>query len=127
MELAALDDGGPALALADVRGPAVVNLWATWCAPCREELPAFQEVAAARPDVRFLGVNSQETGAAREYLDELGITYEQFVDQRGELAEALGAVGLPVTVVIDADGTIATEHLGPMSVGDLEDALAAVD
>ncbi len=127
MELAALDAGEPALALADLRGPAVVNLWATWCAPCRAELPAFQQVAAARPDVRFVGVNSQETGDARDYLDELGITYEQFVDQRGELAEALGAVGLPVTVVIDADGTIATEHLGPMSAGDLEDALAAVD
>jgi thiol-disulfide isomerase/thioredoxin len=124
MELAALDTGEPALALGDLRGPAVVNLWATWCAPCREELPAFQEVAAARPDVRFVGVNSQETGAAREYLDELGITYEQVVDRRGELAEALGAVGLPVTVVIDGAGAITTEHLGPMSAADLEEALA---
>ena len=127
LELAALDDGDPALTLGDLRGPAVVNLWATWCAPCRKELPAFQEVAASRDDVRFIGVNSQETGDAREFLDELGITYEQYVDERGELAEAIGAVGLPVTLLLDADGTIATQHLGPMSADDLEEALAAVD
>jgi len=125
LELAALDDGAPAIDLGDVRGPAVVNLWATWCTPCREELPAFQQVAASRDDVRFIGVNSQETGDARAFLDELGVTYEQFVDGRGDLAIELGAAALPVTVVIDADGVIATEHLGPMSAEDLERAIAA--
>lgn len=123
LELPGLDGDGSTLDVGDLRGPAVVNLWATWCKPCREELPAFQQVAAARPDVRFVGVNSQETGDARAYLDELGVTYDQFVDGRGELAEALGAAALPVTVVIAADGTITTEHLGPMSVDDLEAAV----
>ena len=127
MELAALDPGGASLALGDLRGPAVVNLWATWCRPCREELPAFQEVATARDDVRFVGVNSQETGDARDYLDELGVTYEQFVDERGELAEGVGAVGLPVTIVVDRDGVIALEHLGPMSAADLDQALAGIE
>ena len=125
----ALDPLPPAeqpLELGAVTGPAVVNLWATWCGPCREELPAFQEVSAAQPDVRFIGINSQETGAARDFLDELGVTYEQYVDEDGHVAEALGAAALPVTVVIDAEGTIATHHLGPMSVADLEDALADV-
>jgi len=123
LELEGLDGGGATLDTGDLRGPAVVNLWATWCKPCREELPAFQQVAADRDDVRFVGVNSQETGDARAYLDELGITYDQFVDDRGRLAEELGAAALPVTVVIDADGAITAEHLGPMSVGDLEAAL----
>jgi thiol-disulfide isomerase/thioredoxin len=123
LELRALDAGGAALAVGELRGPAVVNLWATWCAPCLEELPAFQQVAAERPDVRFIGVNSQETGDARDFLDELGVTYDQFVDDRGRLAEELGAAALPVTVVVAADGTIATEHLGPMSAGDLDAAL----
>jgi thiol-disulfide isomerase/thioredoxin len=126
LELPALDAGGPTLDVGALTGPAVVNLWATWCAPCRAELPAFQEVAAARDDVRFIGVNSTETGDARVFLDELGVTYEQYVDDRGELAEELGAAALPVTVVVDADGSIVTEHLGPMSVADLEHALRDV-
>jgi cytochrome c biogenesis protein CcmG/thiol:disulfide interchange protein DsbE len=125
LEVEALDGGGQALDLGELGGPAVVNLWATWCKPCREELPAFQQVAAARDDVRFVGINSQERGDARAYLDELGVTYDQFVDARGRLAEELGAAALPVTVVLAADGTIAVEHLGPMSVSDLEAALDA--
>ena len=101
-------------------------MWATWCVPCRQELPAFQEVATSRADVRFIGVNSVETGDARGFLDSLGITYEQYVDDEGRLAEELGAAGLPVTVVVDADGSVVTAHLGPMSVDDLEDALAGL-
>ena len=126
LTLAALDARGQPLALADLHGPAVVNLWATWCQPCLEELPAFQQVADARPDVRFIGVNTSERGDARTFLDELGVRYEQYVDARGELAEALGAAGLPVTVVVDADGDLATQRLGPMDVDDLGEALAAV-
>ena len=68
----------------------------------------------------------QETGDAQAFLDELGITFEQYVDERGELAEALGAAALPVTLVVDADGAITTEHLGPMTADDLEDALGDV-
>ena len=126
LELPALDAGSAALDVGSLRGPAVVNVWATWCVPCRQELPAFEEVARSRPDVRFVGVNSVETGDAREFLDGLGITYEQFVDDRGRLAEEIGAVGLPATVVVDADGDVATAHVGPMSVEDLEAALAEV-
>lgn len=124
LELRGLEVDTSTLDLGELRGPAVINLWATWCRPCREELPAFQQVAADRADVRFIGVNSQETADARAYLDELGVTYDQFVDDRGQLAEELGAAALPVTVVIAADGAITTEHLGPMSVDDLEAALA---
>jgi cytochrome c biogenesis protein CcmG/thiol:disulfide interchange protein DsbE len=123
LELDPLPPADAPLQLADVTGPAVVNLWATWCRPCREELPAFQAVANARRDVRFIGVNSQEAGEARAFLDELGITYEQYADGDGELAEALGAAALPVTVVIDAEGAIAARLLGPLSVADLERAL----
>jgi thiol-disulfide isomerase/thioredoxin len=123
--LASLDDGAPALDVGSLRGPAVVNLWATWCQPCRKELPAFQEVSTARPDVRFVGVDiAEDPGKARDFLDELGITFDQYLDDRGELTDALGTAVLPVTIVVASDGTVATEHVGPMSVADLEDALA---
>ena len=125
LALAPLGGDGAALELADLRGPAVVNLWATWCAPCRRELPAFQEVSEARPDVRFIGIDIGEDAAkAQEFIDELGVSFDQFVDSRGELTDALGTAALPVTLVVDADGTVATEHLGPMTVDDLDDAIA---
>ena len=122
--LTALHDGAPALDVGALRGPAVVNLWATWCQPCRKELPAFQEVSTARPDVRFVGVDiAEDATKARDFLTELGITFDQYLDDRGQLSEALGTAVLPVTIVVDADGKVATEHVGPMSVDDLEHAL----
>ena len=125
VSLVALHDGAPALDVGALRGPAVVNLWATWCQPCRKELPAFQEVSAARPDVRFVGVDiAEDAGKARDFLTDLGITFDQYLDDRGQLTEALGTAVLPVTIVVDADGKVATEHVGPMSVDDLEHALA---
>ncbi len=124
MSLASLDGTGPALELGTLRGPAVVNLWATWCVPCRQELPAFQEVSAARADVRFVGVDiGEQTERARSYLDELGITFDQYADPTGELTDALGVAGLPITLVVDDAGMVVRQHLGPMSVDDLEDAI----
>lgn len=127
LTLAALDAGDPPIELTELAGPAVVNLWATWCAPCRAELPDFQQVATARPDVRFVGIDVQETGDARAFLDDLGITFEQYVDERGLLAEELGAAVMPITLVIDHDGSIAAQHLGPMTAAELEDELSEAD
>ena len=122
--LASLDGTGPELDLGALRGPAVVNLWATWCAPCRQELPAFQDVSDRRPDVRFLGVDiGEQPERARSYLDELGITFEQFADPKGELTNALGVAGLPITLVVDDAGMVVTEHLGPMTADELDDAI----
>ena len=127
MTMGPMTDGGPSLDLATLTGPAVVNLWATWCGPCRRELPAFQEVSLARTDVRFIGIDIGEDAAkARDYLDELGVTFDQFVDEDGGLTDALGAASLPVTLVLAPDGSVATEHLGPMSVDELNDAIDAL-
>jgi cytochrome c biogenesis protein CcmG, thiol:disulfide interchange protein DsbE len=125
LTLSSLHDGAPALDVGALRGPAVVNLWATWCGPCRQELPAFQEVSTTHPDVRFVGVDiAEDAGKARDFLAGLGITFDQYLDDRSELTDALGTAVLPVTIVVDADGKVATEHIGPMSVADLEHALA---
>ncbi len=127
VSLAALDGAGPVLELGELNGPAVVNLWATWCAPCRRELPAFQEVSVRRPDVRFVGVDiGEQADRARAYLDELGITFDQYADPTGELTDALGVAGLPITLVVDDAGMVVTERLGPMSADDLEDAIDAL-
>lgn len=98
-----------------IDGPAIVNLWATWCGPCRTEMPAFQEVSTEYDDVRFVGVNQGDAGdAAAEFLDEVGVTFDQYLDPNGELTNALRVAGLPATFVIDADGVVVEVHNGAL-------------
>lgn len=117
---------GESSQLSDIEGPAVVNLWATWCAPCRAEIPDFEEVHRARGgDVRFVGINvGEDPGVAVGFIDEVGATYDQFADLDGEVSTELRATSMPVTVVIDEDGVITTRHLGPL---DQQGLNAAID
>jgi cytochrome c biogenesis protein CcmG, thiol:disulfide interchange protein DsbE len=113
------------LQLDELAGPAVVNLWATWCAPCRRELPDFEEVHRELGDeVRFIGVNIGDRPAdATSFLDSLGITFDQYLDVDGALNGALGTATLPVTVVTNAEGEITTMHSGPMDAAELIEAI----
>ena len=124
VEIERFDDGST-ISLADIEGPAVVNLWATWCAPCRREIPDFEAVHQARGDVvRFVGVNiGEDVARASEFLTEVGATYDQFLDAEGYVVTELRTTTMPVTLVLDADGVISTRHLGPMDQGDLNDAI----
>ncbi len=125
LELPTLDGSGT-LRLDELEGPAVVNLWATWCAPCRRELPDFDAVAAETAgEVRFIGVNVSDRAAdASAFIEELGIGFEQYLDLDGALSAELGTATLPVTLVLDADGAIQVEHLGPLDQQGLRDAIA---
>jgi thiol-disulfide isomerase/thioredoxin len=117
--------GGGSVQLSDIEGPAVVNLWATWCAPCRREIPDFEAVHQARRDeVAFVGVNiGEDAERAQEFVDEVGATYDQYLDPEGFVVTELRTSTMPVTLVIDADGRISTRHLGPMDQGDLDAAI----
>jgi thiol-disulfide isomerase/thioredoxin len=110
-----------------VDGPAVLNLWATWCVPCRTELPEFQRASGENPGVRFIGIDEGfEPGESVAFLDELGVSYEQFVDTDGAFAEELEVTELPATIVLDADGDVALRHVGPLGYDDLVAVLADV-
>jgi cytochrome c biogenesis protein CcmG/thiol:disulfide interchange protein DsbE len=114
--------GGPPVELAAYRGsPLVVNLWATWCAPCVEEMPAFDEVARGSGDrVAFLGVDVQDTPRAAEaFVRDLGIGYDLAADPRREFASAIGAFGMPTTLLVDGGGTIVYRHTGPLDAAEL--------
>jgi thiol-disulfide isomerase/thioredoxin len=124
VEIADLTSGDVSL-LSDIDGPAVINLWATWCTPCRAEIPAFEEVHQARGDeVRFVGINvGEDPERALSFLDEVGATYGQFSDQAGDVSTELRATSMPLTVVIDADGVVSTRHLGPLDRDGLDRAI----
>ena len=94
--------------------PVVVNLWASWCGPCRFEIPFMQrQFREHGTRVAFLGVNSDDaaSGAAR-MARELPMPYPSVVDPRAQLAGRLGARGLPVTVFYDRDGKQVYVHQG---------------
>ncbi|MCA1823963.1 MAG: TlpA family protein disulfide reductase [Mycobacteriales bacterium] len=108
------------------RVPTVVNLWASWCAPCRDEMPAFQRIyAAAHGRVRFLGVNTRDTQHdALAAIQHTGINYPSVYDARGRLRAALAAVAMPTTLIVSATGVVVFRQYGPVTPADLTAALA---
>lgn len=108
--------GGGALALSDLRGrPVVLNFFATWCVPCRVEMP-FLQAAHERygsDKLTILGIDVQEPeDLVSAYLDELGLTFPVVLDESGGQLSAYGIRSLPTTVLIDEAGKVVTIHRG---------------
>jgi len=97
--------------------PIIINLWATWCPPCRRELPMLATVAEQRDDVVFLLASQGETAAhVSRYLADNDIRPEHMlIDTSGVLARNYSTVGLPVTLFIGTDGLLAHTHVGEIS------------
>ncbi len=113
-----LFDGG-VLRLKDLRGKAVlVNFWASWCVPCREEAPALEAASRAHRtrDVVFVGINIQDKEPdARGFLEEFGVTYPNGIDRGSTIAVDYGVYGIPETFVIDRTGRITYKRIGAMT------------
>ncbi len=120
---------GPDVDLAALRGrPVLVNLWASWCGPCRDEMPVLQAALDRYGEqVQFVGVDTKDAvGSAAAFLVELGVTYPQIADVDGQLLGHLRVPGLPVTVVLNAEGAIVDRHVGELDAKAVEDLLADV-
>jgi thiol-disulfide isomerase/thioredoxin len=131
LDISGADLDGGELSLADSRGDiTVVNAWATWCAPCRSEMPEFAEVAREFADqgVTFIGLNVQDdAGAAREFTADT--PYRSIIDEDGALLGRIPNVpprALPVTVILDREGRIAVRIVGPIVLGTLDDTVRSV-
>jgi cytochrome c biogenesis protein CcmG/thiol:disulfide interchange protein DsbE len=117
---------GPARSPAAGDGrPTVVNLWASWCAPCVREMPLLQRTSErAGEAVRFVGIDIQdEPASAASLLEATGVRYDQYDDPDGDVRSAVRAVGLPVTLVFDAKGREVARRFGEIKGDWLDEAL----
>jgi peroxiredoxin len=115
---------GDTLSIHGFRGsPVLVNLWATWCLPCRTETPFLQSVYERHRDqgLRVVGV-SVDAGAARaqveEFIQEAGVEYDILLDPEGRSLDLYSALGLPATYILDPEGIIRFLRLGPVQEED---------
>jgi cytochrome c biogenesis protein CcmG, thiol:disulfide interchange protein DsbE len=114
------------MSLTDLRGtPVVVNFFASWCTPCVEEMPGFEEVHQELGDrVAFVGIDVRDTVSAGEDLvDRTGVTYTIGRDPSGDIFQSLDAVGMPSTFLISADGVIVDSKTGAMDADELRDRI----
>ncbi|WP_313705809.1 TlpA disulfide reductase family protein [Massilia sp.] len=108
--------------------PMVVNLWATWCPPCRREMPALGAAQAAHPEVAFVFVNQAEDAATvARYLDGAGLELANvLIDPIRSLARATDVKGYPTTLFYDRHGRLAARHMGELSPAQLRERLEAL-
>ncbi len=125
--------GSGEIALDDYSGSVVVlNVWASWCAPCRAEAADLVEVARDMPDVKFLGLNVRDQESAAEaFVRQRAVPYPSVVSQDGSLMlefyGLLNLASIPSTLVVDAEGRIAALVLGPVDAATLRGLVSGVE
>jgi cytochrome c biogenesis protein CcmG, thiol:disulfide interchange protein DsbE len=121
---------GNMVRLSDFRGrPVIINLWATWCTPCRIEMPELQAAFERYQEqgLVILALNQDETAeVAGRFFDELGLSFTPLLDDNSLVAASYGAFGvLPTTYFIDRTGLITAIHRGPLTETQIDDYLVA--
>lgn len=129
-EITLRNAAGETVRLEDYKGgPVVINLWATWCPPCRREMPVLENAQQQRPDLTFLFVNQAESmQSVSTYLETQGLSLSNVLfDGSGRLGQAVGSMALPTTLFYSNEGRLLGSHLGELSEASLARALENFD
>ncbi len=109
---------GKTIHLSDYKGrPVVLNFWATWCPPCKEEMPLIERYAQTYGDqLVVLGIDHAESqGVVQDYVDQMGIHFPILLDQDTQVSQRYFVHSFPATFFVDADGVVRAQHLGLLS------------
>ena len=125
-DFAVSDAEGREVKLSDYIGkPVVVNFWASWCGPCKSEMPEFEEAYRQYGDkIQFMMVNltygSETESSARSYIASAGFSFPVFFDLKGDASEAYGISAIPATYFINSDGELEARAIGAMDAETLK-------
>ena len=120
---------GEEVTLSDYKGKIVfLNFWATWCEPCIEEMPHMQSVYEKHPDIAMLAVNltSKDLGidAVKQFVDDLKVTFPILLDEAHVVGKQYSILALPTSYIIDPEGRVFKEVVGPMDEAMMEDLIS---
>jgi thiol-disulfide isomerase/thioredoxin len=122
------DLNGVTRKMSDYAGrPVLINAWATWCPPCKAEMPALHEFYLKHKDEGFelLAVNSGESrSAVQHFIGQTGFTFPVLLDTNKDVLDGLGVNGLPTSIFVGRDGTVKTIHIGGLTSEAIEKELA---
>lgn len=124
LDFSVKDLSGSSVKLSSLRGKTVlVNFWATWCSPCKEEMPLLQSYYDAHKKDNFVlvGINvSDDVEDAQAFIDQYGYTFPIWSDPSGNVLIDLNMNGLPASLVVNSDGVVVKRWIGPLSQEDLD-------
>lgn len=125
-----IDVDGKEVNLSDYFGkPIVLNFWASWCPPCKAEMPHFETASLENPDIQFLMVNATSgdtLSSAKGFIEEGGYTFTVLFDTSGEAAVTYNVMSLPTTYFIDKSGNLVTYSVGMLDAESLEKGIGRI-
>ncbi len=126
---AGLTLSGDSISIGGTSGRVVLlNVWATWCVPCRKEMPdledIYQEFGARGLEIVAVSVDQAGPDRVQSFIDEVGTTFPIIHDQTGSIEELYPSIGLPNTYLIDRDGKLIQSWLGPLPVAQARELIA---